>query len=362
MEENIVKKPSLKDKKVYKLLATMLVCLIVLVVGNIVFPTFFRIVWNIIWFFMLSVVIVFIGLGTLVIFGLKEEAQSILDLLLEGSLTFVDFTNFVKKLIERFIKKLKEFVLFIAPLIGYLIAFWIYILLIYLYKLVGTRFEVTVLTIFLTILLVCLVGIFTKPYKVAPVLNTWSQIFVFRIKRFFTDGFELVIFLFFLTMDSTNLFFLSDSLNIPIRASLGSYDLMIRGFSFDHGRITFTVIIVAIASEIVRNIIRIINLAIKYNRESLKLMVEAEIPFERAEVFKDSVRKGFNQAKDDLIKFITFTTVLILVFLIFPRLKLLSMAVASLTSLAIDLLIPSRITSTKGADLISRLLTKAFKL
>jgi len=46
----------------------------------------------------------------------------------------------------------------------------------------------------------------------------------------------------------------------------------------------------------------------------------------------------------------------------FPRLKLLTLAVASVTALAIDIIYPKRLAITKKEDLVSRLLAKAFKL
>jgi hypothetical protein len=54
--------------------------------------------------------------------------------------------------------------------------------------------------------------------------------------------------------------------------------------------------------------------------------------------------------------------VLLFVFLIFPRLKLLAMCTASITSLAINIALPRRIISTKQTDLLSRILSKAFNL
>jgi hypothetical protein len=46
----------------------------------------------------------------------------------------------------------------------------------------------------------------------------------------------------------------------------------------------------------------------------------------------------------------------------FPRLKLLTLVVASMASVLLDVIIISRLTAKKGNDLVSRILTKLFKL
>ena len=79
-------------------------------------------------------------------------------------------------------------------------------------------------------------------------------------------------------------------------------------------------------------------------------------------LIKEAIRQSFNESKNDLIKFVTFNTVLFAVFLLFPRLKILTLAVASATNLILDIAIMSRLTASKGQDLISRSLAKLFKL
>jgi hypothetical protein len=66
--------------------------------------------------------------------------------------------------------------------------------------------------------------------------------------------------------------------------------------------------------------------------------------------------------KDDVVKFITFSTALFAVFLLFPRLKLFTLALASITGLLLDLVIQERLTALESNDLISRILAKVFKL
>ncbi len=77
---------------------------------------------------------------------------------------------------------------------------------------------------------------------------------------------------------------------------------------------------------------------------------------------KTAIRNSFGDTKDDIVKFITFTTALISVFLFFPRLKLFAMVVASITALLLDFVVPGRLIMKQGNDLISRILNKAFRL
>lgn len=90
--------------------------------------------------------------------------------------------------------------------------------------------------------------------------------------------------------------------------------------------------------------------------------INPENDLDKSKLFKDSIRKGFSESKDDLIKFIAFTTVLFALFMFFPRLKLLSVVIASITALCMDMIIPARLSQAKGEDLFSRLVTKIFKL
>lgn len=358
---NPSRKKTLKesDRKAYRFITSGIIVVLLILVGNIMFPDFFGIIWSVLWFLLLSIVIVFIGVGALVVFGLRNEAHSVLDLLLEGSLTLLDFTTFIRKVLHKFAEKLKEFLMFIAPGIGVILGFIIYFLLIVLYKYVGANHDITFLTALLTIVLITIVALFTAPKKNQVDAITWNQKFNKRLKTSFSDALEVVIFIFFLTMDSTNLFFLPSSLNVPLHAQLGDYNLMIRGFSTDSGRITLTIIIIAIFTEIVRNLLRIVLTSIKYYREAL---AQIDVIEPRMETLKDSIRLSFNQGRDDITRFITFTTVLVAVFMLFPRLKIFSMAIASITTLLLDLAIPARMTAEHGNDLISRILNKAFKV
>jgi hypothetical protein len=323
---------------------------------SVFFPTVFTAIVNFFWIMMLIAVAIFLVLGILVIVGLKDEVSSFLDVVLEGSLTILDAIEFIKKLYHQFIAVLKDFIYFITPIFAVWIAAILYLFILVLYKGVGRENDVTLMTAIITIAMVVAVGVLNRPGKESSMVTSWFQSVRQRFKNFFSDAFEVVIFVFFLTMDSVNLFFLPKELNVPLRAQVGKYDLMLRGANATN-QLTVTVVLVtvAISLEIIRNIIRIVAMAFNYY---------AKLPKSdnRNHRIKEAIRMSFGDAKDDLVKFITFTTVLILVFLIFPRLKLFAMVITSLTGLFLDFFIPGRLKMREGTDLLSRILNRIFNL
>ena len=323
---------------------------------SVFFPTVFTAIVNFFWIMMLIAVAIFLVLGILVIVGLKEEVSSFLDVVLEGSLTILDAIDFIKKLYQQFILVLKDFVYFITPILAVWVAAILYLFILVLYKGVGRENDVTLMTAVITIAMVVAVSVLNRPTAEQPAINTWFQSVRKRFKDYFSDAFEVVIFIFFLTMDSVNLFFLPKELNIPLEAQVGNYDLMLRGANVTN-QLTVTVVLVtvAISLEIIRNIIRIIAMAFNYYHSLSKTE-------HRNVRIKEAIRMSFGDAKDDLLKFITFTTVLILVFLLFPRLKLYAMVVASLAGLFMDFFIPGRLKMREGNDLLSRILNRIFNL
>ena len=350
------------DRKVFSLLATFVVIIGLFIIAGMLFPAAVSIILNIFWVVLLTSALVFFALGFLVIFGMRKEASRILDILLEGSLTFIDFLDFLRSLWHRFLELLREFLLFAAPIFAYIIALALYVVLIIIYKKVGENNDVTILTIGITVLALLLFGIISKPENPNAELITFKQIFFKKIKEGFIDSFEVILFVFFLTMDNTNLFFLPAHMNVELHAQIGGYNLMKRSFLYDsHIWTTLNLIVATVTIEILRNIIRLFALARKYYLSESK---EYSYDEKRGTLFlvKEAIRKSFNDSKDDLIKFVTFNTVLFAVFLLFPRLKILTLAVASATNLILDIAIMSRLTATKGQDLISRLLARAFKL
>lgn len=349
------------NKKMYKFLSTVLIILAIFLAATLLFPVQVSIILNTLWIALIALVIIFFSLGFLVILGMKKEASRILDILLEGSLTIVDFVHFVKEVWRRFIALLKDFLVFAAPIFAYICGFIIYVLVMLLYKNVGRRYDVTAMTIILSFFMVLIFGFIAKPDKVVREIKTWRDSFKVRFKLGFIDGLEVVLFVFFLTMDSTNLFFLPAELNVQLHARLGVYDLMVRGIEYkDHFRFTLNVVTIAIGLEILRNAIRIVVLSRDHYRKLLLITYENAKPGFVALV-KNALRITFKESRDDLIKFITYTTVLVLVFLLFPKLKLITLVVAGIANLILDLLITDRMKIRKNVDLISRLLGKIFR-
>lgn len=349
-------------KRTFKILLSVLMVLVIGIIANILFPSFMSVVFNMIWVILLTIVIVFISLGVLVIMGLRKEAGKIIDVLFEGSLTLVDFVKFIKEVWKRFIVLLKEFLIFAAPFFAYIVNLIIYIALMYLYKGVGKDYDVTGLTFGLTIVLVTVVALINKPKKSNDEggSSPWFLVFKERFRIGFSDGMEILLFLFFLTMDRENLFFLPESFRVPLRAQINDYDLMIKGFVYsDHLKTTINLIIIAVFTEIVRNIIRLIAAAIIYYRKETSDETE-EIKW--SDKLKIAIRQSFAEIKDDFVIFVTYTTFLLFVFLLFPRLKLLTLAIASVTALVLDVFMPSRVKPEPKTDLIARVLIKVFRL
>lgn len=343
------------SSKTYSALAYVIAFLGVLLVLGILFPTAVIVLFNTIWILLLAVVVVFFTLGVLVLIGMKEEVGKFLDVLLEGSLTILDFIDFVKNLYKRFLIALKEFLIFAAPVMAYTLALITYVVIIVVYKTISLEHDVTILTIVLTIASVLSLAVLNTVRR-APNSAAWAVQLGQAFKQAYSDGLEIALFLFFLTMDSTHLFFLPKNLNIPLRAEIGFYDLMTRSFVYnDHLRVTINLIIMAIVSETARNIIRVVYVAKMYYSQQTE-------PFNKSPRIKSAVRKSFFDAKDDIIRFIAFTTLLFIVFLVFPRLKLLTLVVASVGSLFLDILIKERLKVVRGTDLISRILQKVFRI
>ncbi len=300
-------------KKVYKFLASFIVLLGLFIAFVILFPTAAAIIVNIIWVTLFAIVVTFLTLGVLVVLGMKKEVSEILDIILEGGLTFLDAIAFLKKVWERFKAMVREFLVFASPVFAYIFAFIIYILVLILYKTVGRSYDVTFMTIALTFGLIFFVGVLNRPNRPPSRIKIqWIRTFFKRFHRGFVDGLEVVLFIFFLTMDSTNLFFLPKELNTLLHAQWGEYDLMLRGFDLSiSGKTTITLIIVTISLEIFRNILRIIAVARKHFRFLLEKEKEEQISRTAHERIKLGISKAFFEAKDDLMKFITFNTILL---------------------------------------------------
>jgi hypothetical protein len=337
---------------------------LLLTVGNIVYPSATKIVLNILWFTALSVAIMFIAMGIMAILGMKKEVGQLLEIFVEGSFSVMDLIDFIKKVVKLFFEKVKEALLNLAPLFSYIIAISLYLGTLYLYKLVGKNYDVTALTIFITVVGVALLSYTNLPGRNNLIKTGWRFEFGKKVNKAFINSFEVVLFVFFLTMDSTKLFYVPPDLNVPLHAQVAGYDLMLRGFKLNDAKITLSVIAAAIVIEVMRNVLKIVYSSRKYYANWLE--VEPQNNFtdrQRYQNIKKAVRLAFAESKDDLVRFISFTTALIIVFIMFPRLKLLSMATASVTLLVFDLIFPIRLLNrVRNRDLISIILEKTLKI
>lgn len=351
-------------KKVYKWLSRFIIILGLFIAFGLLFPTAASILANMVWVTLFAIVVTFLTLGVLVIFGLRKEVAEVLDVILEGGLSLLDAIELLKQLWEKFKEMVREFLIYIAPVFAYIGALFVYLLVLIFYKTVGKTYDVTYITIILTFTMISAVSILNRPNKKESRIRwEWVKTFMKRFHRGFTDGLEVVLFIFFLTMDNTDLFFLPKTLNTELHAQLGNYNLMRRGFDLaDNTKVTISLIIATIIIEIVRNIIRIFAMSRMHFIALAKKEKELNLKRSAHERLKEAIRMTFSEFKDELIKFITFNTILLLVFLIFPRLKLLTLVVASITGLILDFLIRGRLIIKSGDDLISRVLNRLLKL
>ena len=351
-------------RKSRAVLGSIIVTALLLTVANLVYPSATRILLNILWFVSLSVAFMFLAMGIMAIFGMKKEVGRMLEILMEGSFSVLDVIDFIKQTIRLFVEKIKEILLSVAPMFSYIIAIAMYLGALYLYKMVGRTYDVTILTVVVTVTGISLLSLLNLPGRGDLTKTGWKYDFAKKINRSFVDSFEVVLFVFFLTMDSTHLFYVPADLNIPLHANFFGYDLMLRGFNLNDGRITLIVVAISIVVEVIRNVLKIVYSARNYYSALLETEPENNTTeHQRFQNIKKATRKAFAESRDDLIRFIAFTTILLFVFVIFPRLKLLSMMTANITLLMFDLTFTARLlTHKQGTDLISRLLDKLLKL
>ncbi|MBP7928145.1 hypothetical protein KAZ57_03290, partial [Patescibacteria group bacterium] len=157
------KQPKKLNNIVFLFLSILIIAGSFLAAISLVFPQVFSVLANMFWIALLVLVVVFLVLGFLVFFGMKKEVSKFLDILLEGSLTIIDAVEFIKKLYFYFIQLVKEFILFITPILAVGTAMAVYLGILVLYKYVGKENDVTLLTIILTAVLVSAVAFLTLP-------------------------------------------------------------------------------------------------------------------------------------------------------------------------------------------------------
>ncbi len=346
------------------ILITFIAFVLILTIGNMVYPSATKIVLNVMWFTALSVAIIFIAMGIMAILGMKKEVGKLMEIFMEGSFSVMDLIDFIKQVVKLFIEKVKEALLNLAPLISYILAISLYLGTLYLYKLVGKSFDVTAMTVVISMAGVALLAYINLPGRNNLIKTGWRYEFGKRVSKAFIDSFEVVLFVFFLTMDSTRLFYVPPDLNVPLHAKILGYDLMERGFKLVDAKTTLILIAVAIVVEVIRNILKIAYSSRKYYVSWLESEPQNNVTDrQKYQNIKRAIRLTFADFKDDLVRFVSFTTVLIIVFITFPRLKLMSMAVASLTLLVFDLVFPVRLSvRTRNRDLISVILEKTLKI
>jgi len=324
-------------------------------------PILFTNVINILWFLVIFATFIFILLGILTFIGWKKQAEQIIDLFLEGSLTLIDVVNFVREVIRHILRTIINFILSLIPYISFIIAGSIYLLVLMFFKLIGKYFDVTITTVVLTFIITIVGGLLTLPKD--KLIKLWPpqkklEIAMAKFRKNFIDAFEVVILLLFLTIDNASLFFLPEELNIPVKAVIGSYDLMVRSFMVtDHFAITLRIIIIAISLELLRRMIRIAAEARRlYNNPYLLAESNENNSSERSDKLKTVMKKTVLVSKDDFLKFSAFTVFIIFVFLFFPRLKLLALISASVSGLIMDLAFTRRLTEEfKSEDIMSRI-------
>jgi len=347
---------------VFPILMLMVTVIVTLVLISVFASDVFLVVINIIWLVLFGLVVIFFLLGALVMLGAKKEASRLISIMLEGSLSLIDLADFAKEFLKKFRAYFHEFVLYITPILSYLVATLLYLLLLFVFKYYGKDHDVAIFTMIFTAIATLVIGIYNRPRKKKKA-NAWIDKVQLRFNKVFRDALEVVLFIFFLTMDSSNLFFLSDELNVELHANISDYDMMIRGFTLDDSlRITLTIVMLSIVIETVRNIIKLTYNAVKNYKLAVEYLEEKDREYRTADVIKLALRESVRSSMDEVLKFVTFTTALVAVFLLFPRLKLVAMVTASISALLLDLLIVDRLKIERGDDLISRILVKLFRL
>ncbi|MFH1896399.1 MAG: hypothetical protein ABH814_02935, partial [bacterium] len=182
-----------------------------------------------------------------------------------------------------------------------------------------------------------------------PFLSQWGA----KMSLYLLNVYELTLFAFFLTLDWERPVFLPQSLWGNLRASLGDINLMTRGFNY-HDAFSFTLWLAGLAVfvETIRQVVRIVVRAQKLQEVSYgggSTRIEAKIAG-----FRERLGISFNSSLDDLVRFLGYTTLVVLVFFLFPRLKLLSLVVFSFTTLVWDLLHQERfLVERESKDILS---------
>jgi len=350
-------------KALKKAVAGIAIFVIFMLILAIFKTSWFFAIINFFWFIIFISAITIVVLGTLTFVGKKDEAKAIINMFLQGSITAIDFVNFINMLWKTFIQMAREAMLITIPYLGVFFALASYLVILSLFKFIGQHIDATIPTILLTVLLTFFVGTLTlktQSNRTAR-LSLDMQNSLKRFKSVFIDSLEVVILLLFLTIDSTRLFFLPPSLNTKISAQVGNYDLMVPSFVItDHFGITIKLIAVAIMLELLRRLLRTTavfrkNYIALGTTDEKDTTVDDTINVARTKV---ALKQTVAEISDDFLMFAAFTLFTVLVFIAFPRLKLVTLVSASSAALLLDIVFRSRLTSQGANDLLSRIFKK----
>lgn len=337
----------------------ILIFALILVAIGILAPQYLSALINIFLVLFTGFFVLFMILGVAVLVGAKKRVSEVLSGVFEGSLKIIDFIELIKILIDELAALTREIILFCIPIIAVSLSISLYFLLLVIFRVGGRYVNAGVLIIGLTFFAVSLLNALNTGGGRGEKIS-FSERFKNKFRRYFVDYIEITIAIFFLTMDIPNHFMLPQKFWGEISAKLSSVDLMARGFSTQNGiRVGLSLAGIALFIETLRRIYKILMTA----SQIYKMNRDKSGQLSRFALIKSALRNGFSENLDDLIKYFGYNTILLLVFMFFPRLKLLSMITFSLTNLIWDIALPKRIFVDKESeDLISRLIVRTFKL
>lgn len=302
--------------------------------------------------FLIALLAIFILLGVAVIIGMRSEVGLIIDHLFAGTIKLIEIVELLAKTWSRFLQLLKDLLVLISPAIAGVTGLIGYVILLTLYKYVGTQGSVTLLTVGLTALLSLLPLIVWQPHLHKDSFHAQTFWVEWRSKMslYLLNAYEIMLFVFFLTLDWREPFFLPKSLWGHVEATLGGVDLMIRGFNF-HETFIFTLWLagIAVLLAVLRQIFRIVLRALRMQK-----VLNGRGAAAHLESFRDRLKISLNESSDEIVQFVGYTTLVLLVFFMFPRLKLLSLVVFSATTLLWDIFHPDRFfIERKNKDLLT---------
>jgi len=304
--------------------------------------------------FITALLGIFLVLGVAVIIGMRSEVSTIINNIFSGTIKLIELVEFLTKIWERFLQLLKEALLFVSPALAALTGLFGYVTLLALYKYIGVRASVTLLTVVLTVFLALVPLIIWPPKEqeqpISSLPGSFWDVWRSKMSLYLLNAYELMLFAFFLTLDWEKPFFLPSSLWGDIKANLGSLDLMVRGFNY-HDAFIFTLWLagLAVLLEVFRQLLKVVLRAVRMQSTSRTASTAS-----RLESFRECLKISFNDNLDDLVRFVGYTTLVIAVFFLFPRLKLLSLVVFSATTLLWDAFHPHRFfVERKNKDMLS---------